>query len=254
MCGTFGMRVSAILIGLVAAGAAHAQEPPVENGAGALVSVSPPVSNNEAVAVTPPPASPPAPSQKAAQPSPQPVVAKPAPAASSVATAKPALVVPPDYVIGPDDILSVEFWRDKDMSADVVVRPDGKITLPLLNDLDAGGLTPEQLRERVQTEAGKYISDPNVNIVVKQINSRRVFIMGMVGKAGAYPLSAPTTVLQFLSMAGGVSEFADTKKIVIMRTENGVQKALKFNYADVSRGKNLKQNILLQPGDTVVVP
>lgn len=180
--------------------------------------------------------------------------AAPAPAAVAPAPAQTPIVVPADYVIGPDDILSVMFWRDKEMTTDVVVRPDGKITLPLLNDVTAGGLTPEQLRERVQTEAARYISDPTVNIAVKQINSRKIFITGMVAKPGAYPLSGPTTVLQFLSMAGGVSEFADDKKIVIMRMENGKQQALKFNYRDVRKGKHLQQNILLKPGDTVVVP
>jgi polysaccharide export outer membrane protein len=178
---------------------------------------------------------------------------KPAPA--SVAPAQQAkLVVPADYVIGPDDLITVMFWRDKDMSADVVVRPDGNITLPLLNDVAAGGLTPEQLRAAVQTEAAKYLSDPLVNVTIKQINSRKVFVTGMIARPGAYPLSGPTTVLQFLSMAGGLSELADDKKIVIMRTEDGKQRALKFNYRDVSRGKNLQQNILLKPGDTVIVP
>lgn len=179
----------------------------------------------------------------------------PAPAATAVASVAPARVdVPSDYTIGPDDILSIVFWRDKDMSADVVVRPDGRITLPLVSDVQAGGLTPELLRDRIREQAAKFIEDPNVTVVVKQINSRRVYVTGQVGKPGAYPLSNPTTVLQLLSMAGGVSEFADYKKIVVMRTEDGKQRALKFNYRDVTRGKNLQQNILLKPGDTVVVP
>jgi polysaccharide export outer membrane protein len=195
---------------------------------------------------TPQSTPPPAPETGSATVSPKPAGTAPA--------AAPALVVPPDYVIGADDILRVEFWRDKEMSTDVVVRPDGRITLPLLNDVRAGGLTPEQLRLSVRDLAAKYIEAPNVSVVVKQINSRRVFVMGQVGKPGAYPLSNPTTVLQLLSMAGGVSEFADAKKIVIMRIEAGKQQALKFNYRDVTKGKNLQQNILLKPGDTVVVP
>jgi polysaccharide biosynthesis/export protein len=166
----------------------------------------------------------------------------------------PAVVVPGDYTIGPDDILSVVFWRDKEMSADVVVRPDGRVTLPLVNDVVAGGLTPEQLRDRIREEAAKYVEDPNVTVVIKQINSRKVFISGMVGRPGAYPLSGAITVLQMLSMAGGVNEFADDKKIIIMRAENGKQRALKFNLRDVKKGKNLQQNIELKPGDTIVVP
>jgi polysaccharide export outer membrane protein len=175
------------------------------------------------------------------------------PAATS-AVAPSGVTTPADYTIGPDDVLTVTIWREKDMSADVVVRPDGRITLPLLNDIQAQGLTPDGLRARVTEAASKFVEDPSVTVVVKQINSRKVFVTGMVGRPGPYPLSAPTTVLQLLSIAGGVNEFADTKKILIMRTEDGVQKALKFNYKDVIRGKNLKQNILLKPGDTIVVP
>jgi polysaccharide biosynthesis/export protein len=176
------------------------------------------------------------------------------PAPASVTTPAPTLVVPGDYTIGPDDILSVVFWRDKEMTTDVVVRPDGRITLPLVSDVVAGGLTPEQLRERIRTEAAKFIEDPTVTVVVKQINSRKVFITGQVGRPGAYPLSGPSTVLQMLSLAGGVAEFADEKRILIMRTENGKQRALKFNLRDVMKGKNLQQNIELKPGDTIVVP
>jgi polysaccharide biosynthesis/export protein len=159
------------------------------------------------------------------------------------------------YVIGPDDVLSVQFWRDKDMSAEVVVRPDGKISLPLVNDLQAGGLTPAQLRDAIEAIAKRYVAEPNVTIVVKQINSRKLFITGQVEKPGPYPMTGRTTVLQLISMAGGLREFADGKKIVIMRSDpNGVQRGYSFNYRQVSDGKNLAQNIELQPGDTVVVP
>jgi polysaccharide export outer membrane protein len=171
-----------------------------------------------------------------------------------VVTPAAAAVVPSNYTIGPDDILSVVFWRDKEMSADVVVRPDGRVTLPLVSDVMAAGLTPEQLRDRIREEAAKYVEDPNVTVVVKQINSRKVFISGMVGRPGAYALSGAITVLQMLTMAGGVNEFADDSKIIIMRSENGKQRALKFNLKDVKKGKNLQQNIELKPGDTIVVP
>jgi polysaccharide biosynthesis/export protein len=161
---------------------------------------------------------------------------------------------PPGYVLGTDDVLTIVFWRDKDMSAEVVVRPDGRITLPLVNDVQAAGLTPEQLRERVTAEAGKYVENPSVTVVVKQINSLRVYITGQVAKPGVYPLTAPTTVLQLISLAGGLHEFAKSKDIVITRTEGGTPQLLRFNYRDVLKGKNLKQNIELKPGDTVLVP
>lgn len=167
----------------------------------------------------------------------------------------PAGVTPPaDYVIGPEDVLAVVFWREKDMSSEVAVRPDGMISLPLINEVKAAGLTPEQLREELTKAAGRFIEVPSVSVVVKAINSRKVFITGQVPKQGAHPLAAPTTVLQMLALAGGIHEFADAKNIRILRVENGKQVIYKFNYKDVSKGKNLQQNILLQPGDTIIVP
>ena len=161
---------------------------------------------------------------------------------------------PPGYMIGPEDVLAVVFWREKDLSTDTAVRPDGMITVPLINDVHASGLTPEQLRERIQAAAAKFVEDPTVTVVVKAINSRKVFITGMVAKQGQYPLPGPTTVMQLIATAGGLLEYADSKKILIMRTEGGQQVAKPFNYQDVLTGKNLKQNIDLLPGDTVVVP
>ena len=169
-------------------------------------------------------------------------------------TVPEAIPTPPDYVIGPDDALVVVFWREKEMSSDVVVRPDGKISLPLLNDVQAAGLTPDQLRLQLTEAAAKFIEEPTVTVVVKQINSRKVFLTGNVARPGAYALSAPTTVLQLLATAGGVSEFAKSKDIRIMRTENGRAVSYKFNYREVIVGKNLKQDIHLKPGDTVIVP
>jgi polysaccharide export outer membrane protein len=173
--------------------------------------------------------------------------------ASSV-PAVPPLAVPPGYVIGPDDVLTVVYWRDREMTTDAVVRPDGKISLPLLNEIQAAGLTPSELREHLTVESKRYIEDPNVTVVVKQINSRRVFVLGEVGKPGLHPLTAPTTVLQLLAAVGGLKEYADSKKIVIIRNENGRQTTFRFNYKDVTSGKNLRQNIELMPGDTIIVP
>jgi polysaccharide biosynthesis/export protein len=177
---------------------------------------------------------------------------EPPPAVRAAAAA--GIVPPSDYVIGAEDVLSVLFWREKDMSVDVNVRPDGKITLPLINDIDASGLTTDQLRQKVTAAADQFIEDPSVTIIVKAINSRKVFITGQIAKSGSYPLTAPTTVVQLISMAGGVQEYADSSKIMVYRTEGGRQIARRFNYKDFAKGKNLAQNIELRPGDTVVVP
>lgn len=181
--------------------------------------------------------------------------AKPSAAQPPVGVNGPTGVMPPaDYIIGPDDVLSVVFWREKDMSADVAVRPDGMISLPLINDVKASGLTPDQLRLQLTEAAAKFVTDPTVSVVVKAINSRKVFITGMVSKPGPYPLMGPTSVMQLIAMAGGLHEFADKKNITILRTENGREIALKFNYQDVMKRKNLQQNIELKPGDTIIVP
>ena len=194
----------------------------------------------------------PAPGQTKTAPTAQPP-ARTGPATNAAAVPT-GVTPPPDYIIGADDILAIVFWRDKDMSTEVAVRPDGKISLALLNDVQAAGLTPPQLRDRLTEEAKKYIEDPNVTVVVRQINSRRVYITGQVQKPGPYQLGAATTVLQLIAMAGGVMEYAHSKKIVVMRTENGRQMSYPFNYNDVVSRKNLRQNIELKPGDTVIVP
>jgi polysaccharide export outer membrane protein len=160
----------------------------------------------------------------------------------------------PDYVIGPDDVLTIIVWREKDMSGDVGVRPDGKISLPLVNEVQAAGLTPEQLRTQLTEAFSKLFEEPSVTVVVKAINSRKVFITGQVGKPGPYPLIGPTTVLQLLATAGGILEYADAENISVLRTENGKPMRYRFNYKDVSKGRSLSQNIELKPGDTVVVP
>jgi polysaccharide biosynthesis/export protein len=160
------------------------------------------------------------------------------------------ITVPSDYVIGTDDVLGIVFWRDKDMTVDVVVRPDGNISLPLINDVKAAGYTPDQLRELLVKAAAKYIADPNATVVVKQINSRKVYITGQVAKPSGYLLSQKMNVVQLIALAGGVMEYADSKNIVIMRGT----KSFKFNYKDVLKQKNPEQNIDLLPGDTVIVP
>ena len=180
---------------------------------------------------------------------------KPAPPAGNATAAAPTGVpVTADYVIGPDDVITVVVWKEEDVSGDFTVRPDGKISLPLMNDIAVAGLTPEQLRARVMEAASKFIEDPTVTIVVKEINSRKVYVMGQVAKPGPYPLTGPTTVLQVLARAGGLLEYADDDNISILRTVNGQQVGYPFSYKAVTRRKNLHQNIELKPGDTVVVP
>ena len=174
--------------------------------------------------------------------------------------ARPAAVaaiapVAPDYVIGTDDVLSILFWKDKDLSApEVTVRPDGKVTLPLLNDIQASGLTPDQLRDAIKEAALKYVEDPNPTVIVKEIKSRRVFITGQVDKPGPYLLKGSTTILQLIAIAGGLRDFADGKNISLVRNEGGQQVVHAFNYRDVLKMKNLTQNIELRPGDTILVP
>ena len=176
------------------------------------------------------------------------VAAAPTRAAAGVAVA-------PDYVIGADDVLSIMFWRDKDLSApEVVVRPDGMVTLPLLNDVQAAGRTPEQLGNAIREAARKYVEDPNPTVIVKEIKSRRVFITGRIEKPGPYPLNGKTTILQLIAMAGGLREYVDGKDISLMRSEQGKQSVYAFNYQDVVKKKYLHQNIELKPGDVVVVP
>jgi len=186
--------------------------------------------------------------------------AAPKPAASSAAGA-PAAVVgvqpPPGYVIGIQDVLDVVVWKEEDMSAEkVVVRPDGRISLPLVNDIDAVGLTVEQLRLKIQEAATKFVQEPEVSVVVKEINSRRVSITGQVAKPGQYPLLSRMTVMDLISMAGGTAEYADKKEIRITRVKNGKSESLLFNLKDFQKGKPkaLEQNIELIPGDIVTVP
>jgi polysaccharide biosynthesis/export protein len=159
-------------------------------------------------------------------------------------------VAPPSYIIGSDDVLVVTVWGARDVSGEVIVRPDGKITLPVGNDIVASGLTTEELKSKVTDELKRFYEQPDIFIQVKQINSRRVFITGSVGKAGPYALTGPMTIVQLIAMAGGLSEFADAKNIMVIR---GTQ-TFRVNYEELLKGKNIpKNNIELRPGDTVMV-
>jgi polysaccharide biosynthesis/export protein len=160
----------------------------------------------------------------------------------------------PEYKIGPQDMLRVDVWKEPDISRIVPVRPDGKITLPLVNDVQAAGLTTTQLAAKIAEGLKKYITSPQVTVGVTEINSRRIFVNGEVARPGAFPLLPNMTVLQALSSAGGFTQFAREKKIYILRMENGKQVKYPFNYKEAVSGKNVEQNIILQGGDIIVVP
>lgn len=160
----------------------------------------------------------------------------------------------PNYIIGPQDVLDIDVWKEPELTRSVPVRPDGKISLPLLNDVQAAGLTPGKLADQLTDQLKKYITDPQVTVIVSAINSQRVYILGEVSRAGAYPLLPDMTVLQALSSAGGFTNFANTKKIYVLRDVKGKQQKYPFNYKDVINGKNVQENITLEAGDTIVVP
>jgi polysaccharide biosynthesis/export protein len=159
-----------------------------------------------------------------------------------------------DYKIGPQDMLRVDVWKETDVSRTVPVRPDGKISLPLLNDVQAAGLTAMQLAGVIRDGLTKYITSPQVTVTVTEINSRRVYCNGEVLKPGALSLLPNMTALQAISSCGGFTQFAKLKGIYILRLEGGKQQQLPFNYKDVVKGKHPEENILLQPGDVIVVP
>jgi polysaccharide export outer membrane protein len=158
-----------------------------------------------------------------------------------------------DYVIGADDMLRISVWKEPDLSEALPVRPDGKISMPLLNDIPAAGLSPLQLKDSITEKLKKFIADPRVTVVVTAMNSRRIFVSGEVVHSGPMPLLPHMTVLQALSQAG-FTQFANPKAIYLLRTENGKQQKIAFNYKEVIKGNRPEQNIMLKPGDTVVVP
>ena len=160
---------------------------------------------------------------------------------------------PADYVIGADDTLHISVWKEPDLSETLPVRPDGKISMPLLGDVEAAGLTPTALGDSIKEKLKKYISDPRVTVVVTAMNSQRIFVSGEVNHPGAVNLLPHMTMLQALASAG-FTQFANVKGIYLLRNENGKQVKLPFNYKEVVKGNHPEQNIQLKPGDTIVVP
>lgn len=176
--------------------------------------------------------------------------------AQAQATTPPAqtAAIDPTYKIGAQDVIRIDVWREDQLTRTVPVRPDGKITLPLLNDVQAAGLTPMELAGAIREELKKYINNPQVSVSLTEMNSRRIYVTGEVNKAGAYALLPHMTVLQALSGSGGFTAFARIKSIYVLRNENGKPIKIPFNYKEAIKGKNPEQNIELQPGDVVVVP
>jgi len=158
------------------------------------------------------------------------------------------------YIIGSEDTLQITVWKEPSISGTIPVRPDGMISLVLAGDLPAAGKTPMQLADEIAVKLKKYIQDPNVSVVVMAVNSQRIFIIGEVGHVGPLAMTPGMTPLQAIAAAGGLSPYANSKKIYILRGEPGKQDKIPFNYKQALKGDNTAQNVSLKPGDTIVVP
>ena len=168
----------------------------------------------------------------------------------------PSASVGSDYLIGAEDVLTVNVWHNPDLSGTFLVQPDGYMAFPLIGRLKATGMTPDALGKEIEKRLseGEFVRNPNVMVQVQQVNSRKYYITGEMAKTGSFPLVMPTTVLQALSQAGGFKDFANKKKIVILRTNpDGTHRELYFNYNEVIKNKNVKQNIYLEPDDHIIV-
>jgi polysaccharide export outer membrane protein len=158
------------------------------------------------------------------------------------------------YVIGAEDVLYIHVWREETVTKTVSVRMDGMISIPLVDEIQAAGLTPLQLKEKLNERLKQFIENPNVTVVVMEANSFKVYISGQISKPGIYRLRSDTTLAQIISMAGGLTEWANQKKIIIIRKENGKEKRFTINYKKIVKGEDLDSNIILKSGDTIIVP
>jgi len=161
---------------------------------------------------------------------------------------------PAAYEIQPGDVLTISVWKETDLQSEVLVRPDGGLSFPLVGELNANGMSIDALRGQIAVGLKKFIPDPVVTVTLRQIGGNRVYVIGKVNRPGEFPFSKPIDVMQALSLAGGATSFAALDDIRILRRRNGTQTALRFHYSDVEKGRDLEQNIPLQSGDTVVVP
>ncbi|MFZ0319553.1 MAG: polysaccharide biosynthesis/export family protein [Candidatus Sulfotelmatobacter sp.] len=158
------------------------------------------------------------------------------------------------FVIGNDDVLTINVWKEPDISRSIPVRSDGKISLPLVGEVQAAGLTPLKLEKDIAGKLKNYISEPEVTVIVQQVNSQKFNILGQVARPGSYALANSPTVLDAIALAGGFRDFAKKKNIYVLRQTPGGESRIPFNYKDVSQGKNMSQNVKLQPGDTIIIP
>ena len=165
-------------------------------------------------------------------------------------------LLPPStqYVIGPEDILNINVWKEPELTLSVPVRADGKISMPLIHDVPVLGLTPIELKEEITKRLSKFVENPTVSVIVEEINSLKIFVVGNVNQPGVYEIDREINVLQAISMAGGFTEWAKKSKIKIFRKHGGVEKVIKVNYNKIISGKHPELNIPLQPGDSIVVP
>ena len=184
-----------------------------------------------------------------------------APAATPAQVAAPVPAAPnPDaatasssYVIGPSDVLTITVWKEPTLSGNILVRPDGMITVSLIGDVQASGLTPLQLADQIAAKLKKYVQDPNVSVVVGEIHSKVIYLLGEVGKKGPVEMTSGMTLLDAIAAAGGLSDYANAKKIYILRNEAGKHERIPVHYKEALKG-NSEFNLILQPGDTIVVP
>jgi polysaccharide export outer membrane protein len=167
---------------------------------------------------------------------------------------KKEIVTDPSYIIGPLDVLEIQVWKEPDFSRQVLVRPDGKITLPLVGDIPASGMNTMGLKVLLSEKLEDFVSKPEVTVIVLESHSKNFYIIGKITRPGTYPLNPDMTVLQAISVAGGLAEWADKDSIRIIRRSGGKEEILLFDYDKVISGKKLEQNILLKPNDTVIVP
>jgi polysaccharide export outer membrane protein len=162
--------------------------------------------------------------------------------------------IPVGYRLQPGDVLQVVVWKETDLQSEVLIRPDGGISFALAGDLQAAGLTTDELRKALEERVRKLIPDAVVTVSVKAPNGNQIFVIGKVNKPGDFPLLRPTDVMQALSLAGGTTPFASTDKIRVLHRDGARQTSIRFRYRDVAKGRHLEQNVLLQSGDTVIVP
>jgi len=158
------------------------------------------------------------------------------------------------YVIGAEDVLYIHVWREETLSRTITVRMDGKISMPLIDEIQAAGLTPLQLKESLIQRLKQFIDNPNVSVIVSETNSFKVYVTGQVRTPGVYRLKSETSILQIITMAGGFTDWANQKKILIIRKENGKEKRIIVNYKKIMKGDDPRSNIILKAGDTIIVP